>query len=344
MLSALALGALSAGGSLLQGIGQKQASAKQARLQMIADAQARIENERQLKIVNEARERLGRELLTVPEEHQSGSWVDVDAMMAAAERSGFNPVTWLQGGGMQAYTMGWSRSTGHNAADAFKMMVPEFALSQASQIPQQHSMLSAVGGALSSGAQAFGTQYRADQSFQLQSDRLAVQAMGLINQGMGISSGNGLMTALNYGSVTQRGGSGAGVVGGLSPYAYPDKWKPGDVEVTHPFGRGFIDHTVSNTDTKETRFGEPGDWLFGIDTMIHDAVRNVTGRTLREWGRAANMNIGDYQKKGDTSWGPAFSRWWNAPESAVNQLMQYRLPGFSGKVEGYFPFPGAAAY
>lgn len=56
------------------------------------------------------------------------------------------------------------------------------------------------------------------------------------------------------------------------------------------------------------------------------------------------MNIGDYQKKGDTSWGPAFSRWWNSPTSAVNQLMAYKLPGFSGKVEPYMPFPGAAAY
>lgn len=317
MLPMLALGALQLGGSLLSGMGAKQSSAKQARLQMIADYQAREENARQLQIVNDARERLGRELLTIPETESVRSWVDTDAMMKAAERSGFNPVTWLNAGGMQAYIRSDRMTTGHNAADAYKLMIPEYALSQASQVPQQHSMLSALGAGLSAAGTAMGTQYRADMSYDLQSQRMAQMAMGGINQGMGLSGTNGLQTALSYGSQSVRSAGGAlSAGGGVSPYAYPASWKPGDVEVTHPFGRGFIDPTVSNADVKETRYGEPGDWLFGVDTMLHDSVRNLSGRTLREWGQAAGMNIGDYYKKGDTSWAPSFDRWWNSPSAA----------------------------
>lgn len=343
MLPALALGALSFGGSLLQGLGAKQASAKQARMQMIADGMAREANERTLAEVNAKREQLGRELLTIPE--VTGSWVDVDGMMAAAERSGFNPVTWLQAGGMSAYQQTWR--TGHNAADAFKLMVPEYALAQASQVPQQHSALSAFGGALSAGASAFGTQFRADMSYDLQAQKLA-QAESMM--GFGLSGRNGLMTAINYGGT---GGSsarvGAGAVRGLSTaisdLPYPEKWKAGDVEVTNPWGRAFIDHTVSNADTKETRYGEPGDWLFGVDTMIHDAARNLSGRTIREWGQKVGLNIGDYKQKGDTSWSPAFGRWWNSPTSLPNTFL--RSP-FSQQQynSGNTPllFPGAAAY
>lgn len=304
MLPMLALGAMSMAGSVISGIGAKQASAKQARLQMIADGLAREENARQLAVVNEARERLGRELLTVPEV----SWVDTDAMMAAAERSGFNPVTWLNAGGMQAYTY----RLGHNAADAFKMMIPEYALSQASQVPQQYSALQGIGAGLSGAANVMGTQYRADQSYDLQMAKMAMgMGMAGVNSGMGLSQGNGLMSALSFGSRSESGSA-----GGLSPYAYPDNWKAGKVEVTHPFGRGFIDPFTSNADVKEARYGEPGDWLFGLDTMIHDSVRNMTGATVREWGQAAGMNIGDYYKKGDTSWAPAFERWWNSPTAA----------------------------
>lgn len=308
MLPALALGAMSMAGSVIGGIGAKQASAKQARLQIMADAAAWTRNQYQLDLVNSARERLGRELLEVPE--VSSGWVDVDAMMAAAERSGFNPVTWLNAGGMQAYHNTFRM--GHNAADAYRLMIPEYQLSQASQVPQQYSALQGLGAGLSSAANVIGTQMRADQSYDLQMAKMAAgMGMAATNNGMGLSQGNGLMTALSFGSRSE-----SGQAGGLSPYAYPEAWKAGKVEVTHPFGRGFIDPFNSNADVKEARYGEPGDWLFGIDAMIHDTVRNLSGRTLREWGQAAGMNVGDYFQKGDTSWGPSFERWWNSPTAA----------------------------
>lgn len=346
MFAALALGALSAGGSLLSSIGAKQASGKQARLQMIADAQARDYNERMAEQRNAVAQALAREALTIPEttDRQSGSWVDVDGMMAAAERSGFNPVTFLNAGGMAAYTQRWDRETrtGHNVADLYKMMMPDYVTTTASQVPQQHSMFSAFGGALSAGVNAFGTQYRADQSYDLQMRKMD---QALMQVGMGLSQRNGLMTAISYGGAGSGGArfeSPTAAGGGLSPYAYPQNWKPGKVEVTHPFERGFIDPYVSDGQVKANRYGEPGDWLFGVDTMIHDAVRNMTGRTIREWGQTSGMNIGDYFKKGDTSWAPSVGRWWNSPTSFPNTFM--RNPATSGPVTPYIPFPGANAW
>lgn len=336
MLSALALGALSAGGSLLSGIGASQASAKQARLQVIADGQARVHNEVMLGRVNEARRILGRELLDIPETHEvstsNRSWVDVDAMMAAAERSGFNPVTWLNAGGMQAYTQTDSHnrtvSTGHNAADAFKIMVPEYALATASQVPQQHSMLSAFGGALSAGANAFGTQYRADMSYDLQAQRLASMAMGNVNQGMGLSQGNGLMTALLASGSGGVGGTSS--AGGLSPsrkaddvywpgYEQPGShlWENKKPESTNPLPPNWgwsIPPGYANAESYEDTFGELVSMPYGVWKLGNTALHNLTGATL-----------------------PAgLTNWWNGAkwDGQVSN-------GFSGSVKPYTPFSGS---
>lgn len=327
MAMPLIMGAVSMAGGVMQGMGAKQASAKQARLQMIADNEARRLNNETLAVVNEARERLGRELLTVPEE----SWVNTDAMMAAAERSGFNPVTWLNAGGMQAYQV----RMGHNAADAYKMMVPEYALAQASQVPQQHSALSGWGAGLSAGAQAFATQYRAEQSYDLQSAKiLAGMGMGGMNSGMGLSMGNGLMSALSAGSRTEESAGGQ-----LSGLPYPASWKPGKVEVTNPSYYGVVSPDVADAGgAYQQRYGEPGEWIFGAATMFDDAVRNITGRSLGEWGRYNGASLAPYRQAGDVGVLPALTRWWN--DSAA-----WRLPGFGGASNpGYFPFPGSSAY
>lgn len=311
-------------------MGQKQAAGKQARLQMIADGMAREANERQLAVVNEARERLGREMLAIPEttetenfshstsdsasnsNTQNRSWVDTDAMMAAAERSGFNPVTWLNAGGMQAYTQSssdtnawshiensnydWSKvtKTGHNAADAFKLMVPEYALQQASQVPTQYSGMQALGGAISAGANAFGTQYRADQSADLQAQRLAAMALGNINKGMGLSNGNGLMTALMQPGNGSAGGT--SVTGGLSGGSsskdkgkgdayWPEMdqpasplWEVKKPENTNPFPPSWnwvIPPGYANAEAWEDSMGEGVSIPYGILKLGHTVGYNL---------------------------------------------------------------------
>lgn len=370
----LGLTALSMGGSLLSGIGQKQASAKQARLQMIADAQAREANERTLAEVNRKREELGREMLTVPEERYEkqdlydrttttvrdtdDGWIDVDGMMAAAEASGLNPYTFMQLGGLSAYSNRvrnsftdslreyggevYSRVTGANAAEAYKLMAPEFQLASASQVPQQHSALSAFGGALTAGANTFGTQYRANQSYDLNQQKLDLAGQQLA---LGLTGQNGLATVLGSqsgggGGVTSNARSGATKAAGLSDLPYPDKWEADPPKVTNPLYRGFIDSKSPNAEAGEDRYGEVGEFLFGMRNLVSDGVRNVTGRGLEDWGTAAGMNIGSYKKPEDTSWGPAFSRWWNSPTALPTRLMTPSEKSM-GKVTPYAPFAGA---
>lgn len=332
MIAALALAGLSAGGALLQGLGQKQASAKQARLQAIEDARVRVENEATLGRINTQRLQLGRELMDA-EEHrwetnESLGYVDVDGMMAAAERYGMNPYSFAAAGGLAAYsnrtTNNYTRLKGHNAADAFKLMAPEYTIAQASQVPQQHSAMSAFGSALSAGANAFGTQYRADQSYDLQAQKLqlAVDQMGI-----GLSSQNGLRTAIAYGGTgggvagSSNARSGANAAAGMSDLPYPTKWKyQDDVTVTNPWSRSVIVGNLPDAEVGAKRYGEIAEEIFGLRNGINDFAYNVTGKTLEDWGRSTGYNVGDYVQKGDIGWGPAFSRWWNDPKLFAHRM------------------------
>ena len=246
--------------------------------------------------------------LTIPE--QRGGWVDVDGMMAAADRAGINPISFINAGGLSAYSQTWI--TGQNAADAFKLMAPEYQLTQASQVPQQHSMLSAFGGALSAGASAFGTQYRADQSYDLQMTKM----LGAFGQmGMGLSGSNGLSTAISYGGTGGgfgTAGIGSGKAGGLSDLPYPSQWERGKVEVTNPHRSWSIDSTAPDAEMYETRYGDLMQEVFGIANLAQDAVRATTGRTLREWGIASGMSLEQYHK-GSKSIAETVGRWWNDP-------------------------------
>lgn len=299
MWAPLIFGALSFGGSLLQGFGAKQAAAKQARLQAIADANAAQENARILNEVNAKREQVGREIRE--DLNNTGKIVEW------AEKSGFNPVTFLNAGGL-SHLANW--------ADARKYQIPEYALTQASQVPQQHSALSAFGGALSAGVSAFATQYRADQSYELNSRKLDLAEQSMI---FGLSSrptmGGGTTRSVSYGNsgggagfvTAQRGAGGAG---GLSDIPYPSAWKQGKVEVTNPHGKWNVDKTQADAETYETRYGDIAQEVFGAYNLLADGVKTMTGRTIGEWG--------DY--------------WRNGPGRQATR---------AGKVEPYAPFAGA---
>ena len=67
MLPALALGGLSAAGSLISGLGAARASKRQTNIQIWEARRAEELNDARMKEVNATRERLGREMLTIPE-------------------------------------------------------------------------------------------------------------------------------------------------------------------------------------------------------------------------------------------------------------------------------------
>lgn len=283
MLPMLALGALSFGGSLLQGIGAKQASAKQARLQMIADAQAREANEAMLAKVNARREELGKTLIEAS---------DPRNIIADAEAAGFNPVTWL-GAGYGTRMSAFS--------DGLKMMIPEYALAQASQVPQQHSMLSAIGAGLSSAGTAMGQQYRADQSYDLQMGKMD---MAMDQFMMGLSSRNGLQSALSYGmgasAIAGRGTGAAGTLGlatgsggksandevywpGYDNFA-PQLWDAKKPEATNPISPAWnwkIPPGYANAEAWEDSFAELVAMPYGVIKFSDTVLYNSTGYTFR---------------------------------------------------------------
>lgn len=330
MIEMLALSALSGAASLAGGIGSQRAAAKRGRLQQMEDAKTEQRNRDHLDLVNAQRQALGRELLTIPQTDSvrefTSSSVDVEGMMAAAEKAGFNPVTWLNAGGMAAYARtasGMDRiQTGQNAADAFKMMIPEYMLAQPSQVAPQSSVLQAVGGAGTAALSTFTDLYKSQNAI-VSKENMFDRQMNTILRGAGSAFGGGLSGGTS-GSMVTMGGP-AGVSGGLrysqpkksggdelaTSIAYPEAWERGDVSVTNPNYGWRIDKTQADAENWEARYGEIGGELGGVSNVINDSSVQWTGRSLRDWGRVAGWNPGDYP--GATKW-EKVQNWWNGPE------------------------------
>ena len=296
MFAALALGALSAGGQLLAGMGAKQASAKQARMQMIADAMAREANEATLAKVNARREEIGNTLLNAKN------------VVRTAEMAGFNPVTWINSGGLGYMT------------DAAKFLVPEYQLQGASQVPQQHSMLSAFGNAITAGANAFGTQYRADQSYDLQMGKMAMGLSNSFGNMMGGSSGGYGGGGISYGG---SGGSGnaSSATGALSNLPYPGSWKRGDVDVTNPWYGLNVDKTFADAESFEARYGDIAQEIAGARNFVADAYLNSTGTKIGDsWGSMWSGNTAGAPWSFDnTPAGRAWAWMWNGSQSEAGK-------------------------
>lgn len=342
MIEMVGLAALSGAANLASGLGSQQAAAKRGRLQQMEDAKTEQRNRDHLDLVNAHRQALGRELLTIPQTDSvregvdtstdNYSYVDVEGMMAAADKAGFNPVTWLNAGGLGAYTQTGSRAssrsfsdriqTGHNASDAFKMMIPEYFLAQPSQVAPQSSVLQAVGGAGTAALSTFTDLYKSQNAITSKENMFNRQ-METILKGAGSAYGGGLSGGTSGSMVTMGGPT--GVSGGLryvppkrsggdelaTSIAYPEAWERGDVSVTNPNNQWRVDKFSADAQNWEDRYGELGGEIGGITNSVGDSVVQWTGKPLRDWGRTFGMNPGDYP--GDTKW-EKVKNWWNGPE------------------------------
>lgn len=283
----LGLAALSAGGSLLSGFGAQQASKKQARLQAIADANAAQANAETLARVNAIREGIGNRLL------------DINYTVQAAEKAGINPISFLNAGGLS------------HMVDASKFLVPEYYLQQASQVPQQHSAMSAWGGALSAGSSMLSTMYRANQSFSLQQQKMNNAQDALF---FGLSQGNQMRGVQSFGPSS--GGNfysdgGATVSGGLSGGSSKSKgdafwpgyehapsplWKAKEPESTNPFPPQWgwkIPAGFSNAEAWEDSMGEGVSIPYGIWKGVNTVMYNTLGYTVPDVYREAKGGYAD---------------------------------------------------
>lgn len=345
MIPQLAMTALSGGLSFLSGIGQQQAAAKQNRLQAINDLNAEIRTAERMNDANAKREALGRELLTIEEKERvqsntsssnksaSGSvatttsrsdydnwnWsetrgdIDMAGFMAAGEKAGFNPVTWLNSGALSLYARsrteggsgGWTTGsevqtqdnwswseqkdssditttrTGHNAADAFKMMVPEVVAATSSQVQRVPSSLEVFGNAGQAALSTAKDFYKQDQARDFQTSLLDKQLQALANRGTGGGSGGGLNLTTATGPKVSAGGN-TGQVGSLSStpiskIGLPAGWEYNKTQVTNPFPNVVSDPRSPDAQAVEDRHGDGASFLYGLYSIPNDIVYHATG-------------------------------------------------------------------
>lgn len=350
--------ALAGGGlSLLSGLGARQAAKKQNKAQAAADLIANQQNAANTAARNKRNLDLGKSLLKVPEvtktvtdtvheeaEAESGweksnsgettvidsaqdnySFVDTKAMMQAAEDSGFNPVTWLNAGGMQAYTQtgsrgrtvsqtdtwaessygrersAWSKDSGvvtetkkgHNAAAAYALMSPESALVQSSQVAKVPSILETIGDAGQAGLKSYIAESTRLQGQDFQSKLLDRQLAAIADA----NKRNGGTSTVNQGtpSYTTSGGTTTtgGKASGTGALSDPNTtgMDPQKVATINPFQQwipGFKTNPKSPSGQAiEDYLGEgPFSWLFAPIKMADDVVYTMTGKGIPEHFKA----------------------------------------------------------
>lgn len=192
--------------------------------------------------------------------------VDTEAMMEGARKAGFNPVTWLQAGGMQAYsrsktTRGGSITShetetgnpglvaaqmeaGRNIAPLAMHQVPQFGLPY--NVP---SSAEVVGDAVSNAADTFITDYRQGVQNDLSRELLGMQLDAAQQKGSAGSSSRFGSTPSRKTTSSRGGGGGVGSLGSgnlRSPITTDQGWserskddtytpsKPGRQEVKFP--------------------------------------------------------------------------------------------------------------
>lgn len=325
MLPMLAMTALSGGLSLMSGMGSRNAAAKQNRLQQMEDARMDAVNFNRQADVNHQNDALGRELLTIPETSDvtDNSWqstqggVDLGAFMAAGDAAGYNPVTWLRSGALSLFANSFTQNggtvstvkTGHNAADAYKMMMPATVLGSPTQIQKVPDMLEVFGNAGNAALSTFKDLYKAAESRDFQTSLLDRQLTAMAQRGMG--GGTSSTGRVSYGPTVSMGGrtGGSAMLGGsagggdssklATSIPYPSSWERGDVEVTNPHRTWMVDKDQPNAEQYSDRYGEIWGEIFGAYNVVADTVKQATGKSFREWGQSTGMNVGDYANKSD---------------------------------------------
>lgn len=343
----LGLTALSGGLSFLGGLGGQQAAKKQNRMQLLQDLadyqmndnitrEADAGNLIRAREVNAERERLGRELLTIPEEtiFEDATWsrsgIDLPAFMLAGELAGYNPVTWLRSGALSMFQTnqngGYTRTTrtGHNAADAYKMMMPDLplftpALKGSTTVNKVPSSMEVFANAGNAALSTYKDLYKMEASQTFQTQLLDRQLTALAQR----ASGGGSTIGGSFGPAVTVGGA-AGVAGGLSSggrsgkddnvwpgmhQSSPQLWENKQPEATNPFPPNWgwkIPPGYANAETWEDTFGEPISWPYGVLKFMDTAAYNIAGRTVT---------------------GALSDAWNRTPEGVISQSMRNAFGG-----------------
>lgn len=327
-------GSLLAGGlSLLSGFGAQQSAKKQAKQQAANDYIANATNARNVGRTNAINTKLGQKLgkalvnskQTVTEHTQGSvtlnresgsdsgsdtdnySYVDTAAMMAAADAAGFNPVTFLNAGGMQAYTQtgsrtrGWERSfdnqteitdlmvttksKGHNAAAGYQLMAglmsPQTFQMQSSQAVKIPSMLETIGDAGTAALNQYNNDARHQSNQDFQREMLGKQ-LDAIQKNSGRN--NNPSRSFYSPTTTTSGGKTVTSAGGAlgSGPSISGPFERGIGKATNPWGPGpmGIDTKWSDAETFSDRYGDIAEEVAGAWNLANDSTKSAVGRNI----------------------------------------------------------------
>lgn len=309
--------ALSFGGKLLSGIGAGQSASKANKravnLQAFADAQ----NQRLQADKNAADRDLGLSLIsradTMPDVDLSGWW-------AAGNAAGFNPVTWLNAGTLSLWDHRAEKAAFIQQGTSLQSPgVTQYGVAQQQAVP---STMSAIGGAISAGADSWSSSVQAQAKIDAQQAGMAAllgavqtaRAKGNPLAGLGtpafsmagqLISGGGAAAALSLGGVPRPkefGGTGSSSDSDTNKYGLEEK----DAERIKGFGslNWQTDPALSNAEAFEDRYGDVLSEFAGLGVFLGDTYRNVTGRSfMDDWNASdAARKAASQPKAGAWTW------------------------------------------
>lgn len=312
MLESLVFAGLSAGASLLANWGLSKSSGRAGRMQMILAAQAQAENDARIAEHNallrqqveayaasqlEQNERIGQisrdaaaMLSATPQVTTQSSSVDLQALVADAQRAGFNPLTVVRAGGLSSYARMSSSVIGHNASAVAQLMmagagnvidgrwqpaVNRFE-SLAPLVQRKQHWGELAGAALGAGVSAFQTQYNAQANRTMQ-ERLLGSRAGALAQTPSPIVRRGASDITLGGPLSRSSRSKDDVDIPVSPHG-DREWSVNKSEITNPWKTGVIDSRFSDSSAGEDRYGELGELFWSLRNGFYDGYRNLTGR------------------------------------------------------------------
>lgn len=302
MWAMAALAGAQALSSLAGGLFGRSSAKKAARNAAEAKARADAYNLEMITRTNVKNEALGRELLDVPLEQFTTNSFDASAFHAAAAEAGFNPQTFLNAGGLSAFTNQHVYSKGHNAVAAYQMMMPQTHQIDADPTQRIPSVGEIGFSALSDGLKTFGEgMARADQQAHQQS-MLSQQLAAIQSSSNRNSRQLGVPGFSTSGSqITSRGSGGLAkpktkaISIDLGDPSAPER---DGTKFVNPYVNWRVDPTSPNGEAAEDRYGDgPVAFGHGIVTQFDDIFYNLTGTTHKQraeirqrlWGQATNF-------------------------------------------------------
>lgn len=281
-ITMLAMGGLQGLGSLISGFGRRQSARNMANQEIWAKA---TYNDQLLRLAKQTHKR-AKAAAQVPVTTTG----NLQALVADAERSGFNPLTVLRSGGLSYYNSVTGASAMQAAlagSDIQAMRVPVFS---STQVPSTAEVVGdSVQSALNSFSSSIGTaQQQAHETNLAMLNRPVSAAAGTVYDSNGMIDSSGSGPLMGPGSAGVLGG-GAGGWASLLSGVYQDfisrggplfgtqRSAPDGVSMGKVIGVVESDPTVSKAEVVQQNWGEGWDWLWGLYKPFAD-LRYTIGK------------------------------------------------------------------